>query len=119
MPSRKTKSKLLKTVLACLDDAKAEEVVTLDLEGKAVIADQMVVASGRSNRHVAAISDQLAQALKDAGFRELRIEGQPHCDWVLIDAGDVVVHVFRPEVRSFYNLEKLWSPLAPAERAVH
>ncbi len=119
MRDRKTRSKLLKTVIACLEDAKAEEIVTLDLDGKAAIADQMVVASGRSNRHVSAITDQLEQALKAAGFRELRVEGLPHCDWVLVDAGDVIVHVFRPEVRSFYNLEKLWSPHAPAERAVH
>ncbi len=119
MPDRKTRSKLLKTVIACLEDAKAEDVVTLDLDGKAAIADQMVVASGRSNRHVSAITDQLEQALKAAGFRKLRVEGLPHCDWVLVDAGDVIVHVFRPEVRSFYNLEKLWSPHAPAEQAVH
>ena len=119
MPSRKTKSKLLKAVLACLEDAKAEDIVTLDLDGKAAIADQMVVASGRSNRHVSAITDQLEKALKETGFKDLRVEGTPHCDWVLVDAGDVVVHVFRPEVRSFYNLEKLWSPHAPAERAVH
>ncbi len=119
MPNRKTKSKLLKTIIACLEDAKAEDVVILDLDGKAAIADQMVIASGRSNRHVSAITDQLEQALKTAGFKEMRVEGLPHCDWVLVDTGDVVVHVFRPEVRSFYNLEKLWSPHAPAEQAVH
>ena len=119
MPSRKTKSKLLKAVISCLEDAKAEDIVTLDLDGKAAIADQMVVASGRSNRHVSAITDQLERALKEAGFKDIRVEGMPQCDWVLVDAGDVVVHVFRPEVRSFYNLEKLWSPLAPSEHAVH
>jgi len=78
----------------------------------------MVVASGRSARHVAAIADQLVEKLKDAGCKDLRIEGLPHCDWVLVDAGDVIVHVFRPEVRSFYNLEKLWSSDAPVERPV-
>jgi ribosome-associated protein len=76
----------------------------------------MVIATGRSNRHVSAIADQLIDRLKAEGFRNLRIEGVPQCDWVLVDSGDVVVHLFRPEVRTFYNLEKLWSPLAPDER---
>lgn len=102
---------MIDTVLACLDDAKAEEVVSINIEGKSALADYMVIASGRSNRHVAAISDQLVSALKDAGFGNARIEGMPSADWVLIDANDVIVHVFRPEVRSFYNLEKMW--LAP------
>jgi ribosome-associated protein len=94
-------------------------VVTLDLDGKAALADQMVIASGRSNRHVAAIADQLVEKLKSTGRGNLRVEGLPHCDWVLVDAGDVIVHIFRPEVRTFYNLEKLWSPDAPRERATH
>lgn len=99
-----------------LDDAKAEEVVTISLDGKAALADQLVVASGRSNRHVSAIAEQLVEKLKAAGFKNIHVEGMPQCDWVLVDAGDVVVHVFRPEVRSFYNLEKLWSEHAPRER---
>ena len=99
---------MIDTVLASLDDAKAEEVVSINIEGKSALADFMVIASGRSNRHVAAISDQLVSALKDAGFGNARIEGMPSADWVLIDANDVIVHVFRPEVRSFYNLEKMW-----------
>jgi ribosome-associated protein len=107
---------MLSTILAQLDDAKAEQIVTIDLDGKAAIADSMVVASGRSNRHVGAIADQLIEKLKETGHKALRIEGMPQCDWVLVDAGDVVVHVFRPEVRSFYNLEKLWSEHAPQER---
>lgn len=78
----------------------------------------MIIASGRSNRHVAAIAEQLVEKLKHAGQKDLRIEGLPHCDWVLVDAGDIIVHIFRPEVRSFYNLEKLWSPEAPVERPV-
>lgn len=110
------KTGLLNTILAQLGDAKAEEIVTIDMNGKAAIADNMVVASGRSNRHVGAIADQLIEKLKQAGHRGLRVEGMPQCDWVLVDAGDVVVHVFRPEVRSFYNLEKLWSEHAPQER---
>lgn len=103
-------------MLAQLDDAKAESVVTISLQGKGAIADSMVVASGRSSRHVGAIADQLVDKLKDAGHKNLRIEGMPQCDWVLVDAGDVVIHLFRPEVRSFYNLEKLWSEHAPNER---
>lgn len=106
----------LDTILAQLEDAKAEQVVTIALDDKTAIADTMVVASGRSNRHVGAIADQLVEKLKEAGHRDLRIEGLPQCDWVLVDAGDVVVHIFRPEVRSFYNLEKLWSASAPSER---
>ena len=111
-----TKNSLLTTIIDQLDDAKAEAIVTISLDGKAAIADSMVVASGRSSRHVGAIADQLVDKLKEAGHRDLRIEGLPQCDWVLVDAGDVVVHVFRPEVRSFYNLEKLWSDHAPHER---
>jgi ribosome-associated protein len=99
-----------------LDDAKAEQVVTISLDGKTAIADAMVVASGRSSRHVGAIADQLLEKLKLAGHKDVRVEGMPQCDWVLVDAGDVVVHLFRPEVRSFYNLEKLWSEHAPLDR---
>ena len=106
----------LDLILAQLEDAKAEQIVTITLDDKTAVADAMVVASGRSNRHVGAIADQLAQKLKEKGYRDLRIEGMPQCDWVLVDAGDVVVHIFRPEVRSFYNLEKLWSSNAPDDR---
>jgi ribosome-associated protein len=113
---RKTSQELLDTVLECLDDAKAEEVVSIDLNGKSSIADFMVIASGRAQRHVGAIADQLVERLKDAGYGKARVEGQTTCDWVLIDAGDVIVHVFRPEVRSFYNLEKLWSAKSPTDR---
>ncbi len=115
-PKRKTKNPLLTSILSHLEDAKAEDIVTIDLNGKAVIADGMIVASGRSNRHVGAIADQLVEKLKGEGHKDLRVEGLPHADWVLVDAGDVVVHIFRPEVRSFYNLEKLWSDHAPDER---
>ena len=89
--------------------------MSIDLEGKSSIADTMVIASGRSQRHVGAIADQLHKKLKDAGYMRLRVEGMPACDWVLIDAGDVIVHVFRPEVRAFYNLEKMWSADRPPE----
>ena len=117
LPSRRESSqKLLATILDCLDDAKAEEVTSIDLETKSSIADHMVVSSGRSQRHVGAIAGQLLSRLKDEGHGKARVEGLPHCDWILIDAGDVITHIFRPEVRSFYNLEKLWSANSPTDR---
>jgi ribosome-associated protein len=107
---------VLQGVLASLDDSKAEDVVSIDLAGKTSLADVMIVASGRSNTHVGAIAERTVKALKEAGAAAPRIEGLPHCDWVLIDAGDVIVHIFRPEVRQFYNLEKLWGVDRPGER---
>jgi ribosome-associated protein len=99
----------LRIVLARLDDMKAEDTITIDLRNKSSIADYMVVTSGRSNRHVGSVADRVLEDLAAAGLSGLRVEGMPHCDWVLIDAGDVIVHVFRPEVRAFYNLEKMWA----------
>jgi ribosome-associated protein len=96
-------------VLQSLDDDQAQDVVSIPLEGKSSIADHMIIASGRSNRQVAAIAQKLAERIKHGGFGNARIEGLPAADWVLVDAGDVVVHVFRPEVRSFYNLERMWA----------
>ena len=110
---------LLATVLAVLDDAKAENIVTIDLDGKSSIGDYMIVASGRSDRHVGAIGDQLVKKLKENGIRGVRIEGLETCDWVLIDANDIIVHVFRPEVREFYKLEKMWSSERPDEETAH
>jgi len=104
---------VLKTVLESLDDSKAEEIVSIDIAGKSALADYMVVATGRSQRHVGAIADHIARDIEEAGGRVSSIEGTPHCDWVLIDAGDVIVHVFRPEVRTFYNIEKMWTADAP------
>ncbi len=95
-------------VMELLDESKAEDIVSIDLKGKTSIGDYMVVASGRSNRHVGAIADQLGRKLKAEGFGRIRVEGLPSCDWVLVDIGDVIVHIFRPEVREFYNLEKMW-----------
>ena len=103
------KSALLDLVLSHLDDDQAQDVVTIDLEGKSSIADYMVIASGRSTRQVAAIATKLAEKVKQAGFGPVKLEGLPAADWVLLDAGDVVVHLFRPEVRSFYNLERMWA----------
>jgi ribosome-associated protein len=110
----------LETVLLKqLDDEKAQDVVFIDLKDKSSVADGMIVASGRSHRHVGAMADHLLRALKDAGHGKARVEGLPHCDWVLIDAGDVIVHIFRPEVRAFYNIEKIWSVEPPPRAVAH
>jgi len=118
-PSREA---LLDLVLKSLDDDKAEEVVQIDLRGRSAVADHMVVCSGRSSRQVAAIAEKLLDRLKEAFRLSARIEGKETGDWVLIDTGDVVVHVFRPEVREFYQLEKLWqtphASVPPQPRAV-
>jgi ribosome-associated protein len=99
---------MIDVVLKSLEDAKAEQTVAIDITGKSSLSDHMVVTSGRSHRHVGAVADQLARALREAGFGKPRMEGRPHCDWVLVDGGDVIIHIFRPEVREFYNLEKMW-----------
>ncbi len=99
----------LQIVLSRLEDMKAEDIVTIDLNGKSSIADFMVVASGRSNRHVGSVADNVVSELKKSGLKDIRVEGQPVCEWVLIDTGDVIVHVFRPETRDFYSLEKMWA----------
>ena len=106
----------LALILARLDDDKAADTTTIDLKGKTTLADYMVVASGRSHRHVGAIAEHLLETLGKSGISGAHAVGLPHCDWVLIDAGDVIVHVFRPEVRSFYNLEKMWSGTHRASR---
>ena len=110
---------LLKDIVHWLDEAKAEEVVTIDLAGKSSIGDFMVVATGRSDRHVGAIAEQVGRKLKALGLGRVRIEGMEACDWVLIDTGDIIVHVFRDEVREFYNLEKMWSAERPADQTAH
>jgi ribosome-associated protein len=113
-----TAQETLRIVLARLDDMKAEDSLTIDLTGKSSIADAMVVASGRSQRHVAAIADNVVKDIEKAGVKRVRVEGLRQGDWVLIDAGDVIVHVFRPEVRAHYNLEKMWSAgRSPARRS--
>ena len=99
---------MIDVVLQSLEDAKAEQTVAIDVTGKSSLSDHMVVTTGRSNRHVGAMADQLVRALREAGFSKPRVEGLPHCDWVLVDGGDVIVHIFRPEVREFYNIEKMW-----------
>ncbi|MEQ1653212.1 MAG: ribosome silencing factor [Hyphomicrobium sp.] len=106
---------LLANVVTWLDDAKAEEIVTIPLEGKSSLGDYMVVASGRTDRHVGAIADQVAQKIKEQTGQPVRIEGVPACDWVLVDTGDIIIHIFRPEVREFYNLEKMWKAEIPPD----
>lgn len=107
----KEDNKILKIVTETLADMKAEDVSVIDLEGKTSIASYMVVASGTSNRHVASIAQKIEENLKAAGFRSSS-EGEQKADWVLIDAFDVIIHIFRPEVREFYNLEKMWTSVA-------
>ena len=109
----------LAIVLASLDDSKAENIVPIDLQAKSSLGDYMVVASGRSHRHVAAVCEHLIKALKDAGFGVPRVEGLGNADWVLIDTGDIIVHVFRPEVREFYNIEKMWQAPDLEEETIH
>lgn len=109
---------LLARILASLDDDKAEDVVSIDLRGRSSVADHMVICSGRSSRQVAAIAEKLVDRLKTEFGRSCKIEGKEQGDWVLIDAGDVVVHVFRPEVREFYQLEKMWMPAGSALSAI-
>jgi len=105
-------------VLDQLEDDQAQDLVSIPLEGKSSIADHMVIASGRSTRQVAAMAGKIAERVKAAGRGNVRIEGLPAADWVLIDAGDVIVHLFRPEVRSFYNLERMWGFGEEGQRAV-
>ncbi len=107
------------TALASLEDSKAENIVSIDIQGKSPLADHMIVASGRSHRHVSAVADHLIRAFKDAGLGSARVEGLSSADWVLIDAGDIIVHVFRPEVREFYNIEKMWQAPDLEEGTVH
>lgn len=110
---------LLGQITSWLDEAKAEEVVTIDLKGKSSIGDYMVVATGRSDRHVGAIAEQIQRKLKEAGRGRIRLEGIEACDWVLIDTGDIIIHVFRPEVRDFYKLEKMWMADRPGDQTAH
>jgi ribosome-associated protein len=107
---------ILQLVLTRLDDMKAEDTLTIDLRDKSSVGDYMVVSSGRSARHVGSVADRVVEDLHKVGVAA-HVEGVPHCDWVLIDAGAVIVHVFRPEVRTFYNLEKMWMAGPQARRA--
>ncbi|WP_173934269.1 ribosome silencing factor [Chelativorans sp. Marseille-P2723] len=112
-------SRAIRTALESLEDSKAENIVSIDIQGKSPLADHMIVASGRSHRHVAAVADHLIRALKEAGLGNSRVEGLAGADWVLIDAGDIIIHVFRPEVREFYNIEKMWQAPDLEEETLH
>nr|WP_205927547.1 ribosome silencing factor [Rhizobium sp. P40RR-XXII] len=112
-------ARALQAVLASLEDSKAENIVTIDIAGKSALGDHMVVVSGRSNRHVVAIADHLMTDLKGEGFGNARVEGLDGGDWVLIDTGDIIVHVFRPEIREFYNIEKMWAAPDLDEGTLH
>jgi ribosome-associated protein len=116
VPVVPTKPTAFNLITSVLDDAKAENITAIDLAGKTSLADHMIVATGRSDRHVGAIASQIISRLKDEGFGNAKVEGMPLCEWVLIDAGDIIVHIFRPEVRNFYNLEKMWSGDRPDEK---
>lgn len=117
--SRDSVSRALEIVLNSLDDSKAENIVSIDIQGKSPLADYMIIASGRSHRHVAAVADHLLRGLKEAGFGAARVEGLAGADWVLIDTGDIIIHVFRPEVREFYNIEKMWQTPDLEDETVH
>lgn len=119
VPTGHASEALVGRIQAWLDEAKAEDIVTIDIRGKSSMGDFMVIASGRSDRHVGAIADQLQKWLREDGHTGIRVEGQPQCDWVLIDTGDIIVHLFRPEVREFYNLEKMWSAERTPEATAH
>lgn len=103
-----TPEKMRDIILEALDDNKAEDIVTIELEGKSTIADYMIIATGRSSRHVVGLSNHIADALAKAGINKAKFDGKENGDWVLGDAGDVIIHLFRPEVRDFYNIEKIW-----------
>jgi len=109
----------LHQILESLEDSKAEDIVSIDISGKSALGDHMVIASGRSSRHVTAICDELLRQVKDAGLGNAKVEGLAAGDWVLIDTGDVIVHVFRPEIREFYNLEKMWMTPELSEETLH
>ena len=118
MKAQSDADKTLNIILSRLDDMKAEETGTIDLRGKSAYSDYMVITSGRANRHVGAIAENVTKALKETGINNIHVEGMPNCDWVLIDSGDVIVHVFRPEVREFYNLERLWAQNPATAKAI-
>lgn len=99
---------LLEIIHSSLGNNKATDLVTINVEGKTSLADYMIIASGTSSRHVSALTEHLRQDLRGAGLKRIRVEGDQHCDWVLVDTGDIIVHLFRPEVRDFYRLERLW-----------
>jgi ribosome-associated protein len=118
-PASPKEPALLSRILNSLDDDKAEHIVTIDMDGRSSLADAIVIASGRSSRHVTSIAEHLARRLKEAGYGTRPVGGLAGGDWVVVDAGDVIVHVFRPEVRTYYDLEGMWSVEEPRRAAAH
>ena len=112
-------ARVLKLVRESLEDSKAEDIVTINIAGKSALGDYMVIVSGRSNRHVAAICEHLISDMKDGGHSGMRVEGMEAGDWVLVDTGDIIIHVFRPEIREFYNIEKMWGAPDVNEETLH
>lgn len=106
-------------VISSLEDSKGEDIVSIDMYGKSALADHMVIVSGRSNRHVNAVAEHLLRDIKDNGLGHAKVEGLQNGDWVLIDTGDIIIHIFRPEVRSFYNIEKMWTVGDVGDATVH
>jgi ribosome-associated protein len=115
--SARTRDVLMQIIVEGLEEAKADDIVSIDLSGRTTLADRMIIASGRSSVHVGAIADRVVKACREAGYPSPKIEGMPLCDWVLLDAQNAIVHIFRPDVRRFYNLEKMWSADRPGEAA--
>ena len=114
-PAKTISEQVLDLITTTLDQEKAEDIVQISLRGRSEMADHMVIATGRSQRHVSALADHLLRKLKEGGRKNIRTEGQNTGDWVLVDAGDVVVHIFREEVRAFYSIEKMWATEAEAQ----
>lgn len=106
-------------MISSLEDSKGEDIVSIDMNGKSALADHMVIVSGRSNRHVNAVAEHLLRDIKDHGLGNAKVEGLQNGDWVLIDTGDIIIHIFRPEVRSFYNIEKMWTVGDAGDSTVH
>lgn len=115
---RITAPQLDKLIQRCLDRQKAQDIVSIDLAGKSDFADRMVIASGTSARHISSLADYVVDALEEEGFSHILVEGKEQGDWILVDAGNVIVHLFRPEIRTMYNLEKMWAPKLPAPEYV-
>ena len=115
--SSRTAEGLSQIIVEALEDAKAEDIVSIGLSGRTTLADEMIIASGRSSVHVGAIADRVVKACREAGYPSPKIEGMPLCDWVLLDAQNAIVHIFRPDVRQFYHREKMWGADRPGESA--
>ncbi len=119
LSGRDASAQLVEQITHWLDEAKAEDIVKIDLAGKSSIGDFMIIASGRTDRHVGSVADRIQQNIKKVGAGSPKIEGMDACDWVLIDTGDIIIHLFRPEVREFYNLEKMWQGERPSDSTAH